>query len=165
MYFRCEDIDTDNQFVMYRLQVRSRQTWQPSTRVLEERSNLHRFSLDLAAKLGVQYDSPFPTRVIYNGGQLPNNIVENKKDSPKEERPELDNDISLNLPERNLTDEDKEGNIGVNEDQLKQSVESDEELLVSHQIETRSKTDNDEPDSKRSPNDEMFLSMLQSSNR
>lgn len=70
LFFRCEDIDTDNEFVVYKLGVRSRQTWQVLTRILEDRARLHQFCIETAEKLHVEYDIGAPRRVLYYGGNL-----------------------------------------------------------------------------------------------
>ncbi|CAJ1961477.1 unnamed protein product [Cylindrotheca closterium] len=69
-FFRCEAIDTDDDFVVYRLETQSTQSWQPAPRVLEHRAQLHRFILDLAIKMEVQYEAPFPIHFIYDGGAM-----------------------------------------------------------------------------------------------
>mmetsp|Transcript_22184 Transcript_22184/g.54868 ORF Transcript_22184/g.54868 Transcript_22184/m.54868 type:complete len:517 (-) Transcript_22184:83-1633(-) len=69
-FLRCEEINTDDEFVLYRLVTRSTQSWQPAPRVLEHRAQLHRFCLDLANKMDVLYESPLPSRVIYTGGEM-----------------------------------------------------------------------------------------------
>ena len=70
VFFRCEEIDTDDDFVTYRLETQSTQSWQPAPRVLEHRAQLHRFCLDLAIKMEVQYEAPFPIHFIYDGGEM-----------------------------------------------------------------------------------------------
>jgi hypothetical protein len=79
VFFRCEEIDTDNEFVMYRLAIRSRQSWQVSTRVLQERARLHQFCIELAAKLEVSFDSAVARRVLYYGGNLVEGHVKDYK--------------------------------------------------------------------------------------
>ena len=70
VFFRCEAIDTDYEVVTYRLMVRSTQTWQPAFRVLEYKAQLNRFLCELSLKMGVNYESPLDTRVLYTGGAL-----------------------------------------------------------------------------------------------
>ena len=68
--FRCEEIDTDNDVVTYRLVVRSTQSWQPAPRVMEQRAQLDRFCSELRVKMGVSYESPMPSRIMYTGGEM-----------------------------------------------------------------------------------------------
>jgi hypothetical protein len=79
LFFRCEEIDSDNEFVAYRLAVRSRQSWQASPRVLQDRARLHQFCVELATKLKVTFDSPNPRRVLYYGGNLVEGAVKDYK--------------------------------------------------------------------------------------
>jgi small-conductance mechanosensitive channel len=81
VFLRCEEIDKDNEFVMYRLAIRSRQSWQVCTRVLQERARLHQFCIELATKLEVSFDSAPARRVLYYGGNLVDgHVKEYKKD-------------------------------------------------------------------------------------
>ena len=70
VFFRCDEIDTDNEFVQYNLVIRSSQSWQPAPRVLEHRSQLNRFCQDLALKMEVSYNAPLPSSVLYSGGKM-----------------------------------------------------------------------------------------------
>ena len=70
VYFRCEEIDTDNEFVLYRLMVRSRHSWQVAPRVLQNRAGLRHFTVQLARKMKVQWESATPRSVTYYGGTL-----------------------------------------------------------------------------------------------
>lgn len=70
VFFRCEEIDTDNMFVNYRLAIRSTQSWQPAPRVLEHRAQLHRFCTELANNMEVDFNAPIPSTVIYQGGEM-----------------------------------------------------------------------------------------------
>jgi small-conductance mechanosensitive channel len=79
VFFRCEEIDSDNEFVTYDFAVRSRQSWQVSPRVLQDRARLHQFCVELAAKLNVKFDSPDPRRVLYYGGSLVEGAVKDYK--------------------------------------------------------------------------------------
>jgi hypothetical protein len=79
VFFRCEEIDTDNEFVVYRLALRSRQSWQVSTRIFQDRARLHQFCTELAKKLDVAFDSPAPRRVLYYGGKLVDGAVKDYK--------------------------------------------------------------------------------------
>jgi len=69
-FFRCEDIDPDKEEVTYRLAVRSRYTWQLSSRVLQYRGELHQFCVELAFKFGINYNTPNPRSIMYYGGSL-----------------------------------------------------------------------------------------------
>jgi hypothetical protein len=69
-FFRCEEIDTDNEFLRYRLAVRSHHTWQLVSRVLMNRAALHQFTVETATKLQVLFVVHDPTRVVYYGGKL-----------------------------------------------------------------------------------------------
>jgi hypothetical protein len=81
VFFRCEEIDVDNEFVMYRLAVRSRYSWQLCARILGDRAKLHQFTISLEKKLGVAFDSPDQRRVLYYGGSLVDGAVQDcKKD-------------------------------------------------------------------------------------
>jgi hypothetical protein len=79
VFFRCEEIDTDNEFVEYRLAVRSRHSWQIASRVLMDRAKLHQFTISLAQKMEVAFDSPQPRRILYYGGSLVEGAVEDYK--------------------------------------------------------------------------------------
>lgn len=56
VFIRCDDIDTGYAFVMYKIAVRSRHTWQASGRVLTDRGRLHQYCAEVATKMGVAYD-------------------------------------------------------------------------------------------------------------
>ncbi len=79
IFFRCEDIDSDDEFVMYRLAVRSRHSWQVAARVLADRGRLHQCCTELSRKLGVNFDSPASRRVFYYGGNLVDGAVKDFK--------------------------------------------------------------------------------------
>jgi len=70
VFFRCDEIDSDNEFVLYNLTIRSAQSWQPATRVMEHRSQLNRFCKDLADKMEVSYNSPITSTIVYSGGEI-----------------------------------------------------------------------------------------------
>jgi hypothetical protein len=70
VFFRCENIDTDSEFVIYKLKVRSRYSWQVAARVLANRSELRKFCITLATKMNVHFDSAAQQRVLYYGGSL-----------------------------------------------------------------------------------------------
>jgi hypothetical protein len=80
-FFRCEEIDTDGEFVVYRLAVKSRLSWQVAPRVFMSRADLRRFTVDLAAKMKVQYDSAAPRRILYYGGALNEGAVTDYKNN------------------------------------------------------------------------------------
>ena len=67
LFFRCVEIDPDWGYVTYRIGVRSTKTWQGSMGILADRAQLHRFCMDLAEQLQVEYDSPIPRRLLYHG--------------------------------------------------------------------------------------------------
>lgn len=77
--FRCEEIDSDDEYVIYRIAVRSRHSWQVAARVLADRGRLHQFCTELAKKLGVNFDSPTARRVFYYGGSLVDGAVKDFK--------------------------------------------------------------------------------------
>ena len=79
IYFRCEQIDSDDEYVVYHLAVRSCHSWQVAARVLADRGRLHRFCVELAKKLGVNFDSPTTRRVFYYGGNLVDGAVKDFK--------------------------------------------------------------------------------------
>jgi hypothetical protein len=77
--FRCEDIDTNNEVVTYKLSVRSSHTWQVSNRVLRHRGELHQFAIALSFKLHINYDKPNKRNIMYYGGSLVNGGVQDYK--------------------------------------------------------------------------------------
>ena len=79
IYFRCEQIDSDDESVVYHLAVRSCHSWQVAVRVLGDRGRLHQFCTELAKKLGVNFDSPTTRRVFYYGGNLVDGAVKDFK--------------------------------------------------------------------------------------
>eukprot|EP00980_Cylindrotheca_fusiformis_P002338 scaffold543_cov119-Cylindrotheca_fusiformis.AAC.5 len=81
IFLRCDDIDSDNEFVMCRLAVRSRHSWQVAARVLADRGRLFQFCIELAKRLEVNFESPNPRSILYYGGTLVNGAVQEfKKD-------------------------------------------------------------------------------------
>lgn len=81
MLFRCEEIDADKEFAMYRLRVRSHYTWQAATRLTTERGLLHQFCIECAKEMEVSFDSPPSQQILYYGGTLVNGVVtKNKRD-------------------------------------------------------------------------------------
>lgn len=79
IYFRCEQIDSDDEFVVYHLAVRSCHSWQVAARVLADRGRLHQFCIELAKTLEVHFDSPTARRVFYYGGNLVDGAVKDFK--------------------------------------------------------------------------------------
>ena len=79
LFFRCEDIDADNEFVNYRLAVRSYHTWQVATRVTTDRGLLHQHCIQLARDMGVSFDSPPAQQIMYYGGKLKNSVAQKNK--------------------------------------------------------------------------------------
>jgi len=79
VYFRCEGINNDDEYVMYDLAVRSRHSWQLATRVLLERGQLHQFCMDVSKEFKVQFDSPTSQLVFYYGGNLVDGAVKDFK--------------------------------------------------------------------------------------
>jgi hypothetical protein len=79
VYFRCEDINSDDEYVLYHLAVRSRHSWQVAARVLSERGRLHQFCTDLSKQMQVNFDSPTSRRVFYYGGKLIDGAVKDFK--------------------------------------------------------------------------------------
>lgn len=79
--FTCEDINSTDEWVLYRLGIRSRHSWQNAVRVMQEKGRLHRYTMELADRLGVKYHVPNPRQVMYYGGNLVDGAVkEYKKD-------------------------------------------------------------------------------------
>jgi hypothetical protein len=95
VYLRCEDINSDDEYVMYHLAVRSRQSWQVAARILSERGRLHQFCMDLAKQLKVNFDSPTSRRVFYYGGTLVDGAVKDFKKDLLMDR----NNISMGGPD------------------------------------------------------------------
>jgi hypothetical protein len=79
VYLMCEDIDPDDEYVMYRIGVRSRLNWQLATRILVDRGRLHQFCVELAKKMEVNFDSPTSRKVLYYGGNLVDGAVKDFK--------------------------------------------------------------------------------------
>lgn len=79
IYFRCEEIDSDEEYAVYHLAVRSCHNWQVAARVLADRGRLHQFCIELAKTLGVNFDSPTARRVFYYGGNLVDGAVKDFK--------------------------------------------------------------------------------------
>jgi len=79
VYLRCEQVDSDDESVMYRLAARSRHNWQVSARIMEDRGRLHQFCVELAKKMKVNFDSPATRRVLYFGGNLVDGAVKDFK--------------------------------------------------------------------------------------
>jgi hypothetical protein len=69
-FFRCEDIDPNNEFVTYRVAIRSRFSWQVSNKVIHFQGEFHRFLVALAYKLRIKYDTPNTRSIMYYGGSL-----------------------------------------------------------------------------------------------
>ena len=95
VYLRCEDINSDDEYVMYHLAVRSRHSWQVAARILSERGRLHHFCTDLAKQLEVNFDSPTSRRVFYYGGNLVDGAVKDFKKNLLMDR----NNISMGGPD------------------------------------------------------------------
>jgi hypothetical protein len=79
LFFRLEDIDSNNEVVTYRLAVRSRYTWQICNRVFQSQAELHKFCIALSFRLGINYDSPNPRTIMYYGGSLVDGGVQDYK--------------------------------------------------------------------------------------
>lgn len=79
VFFRCEDINADDEYVIYRLAVKSRYTWQVAARIMADRGSLHQFCVDLSKRLKVNFDSPTTRRVFYYGGNLVDGAVRDFK--------------------------------------------------------------------------------------
>lgn len=79
VYLRCEQIDSDDESVMYRLAARSRLSWQVAARILADRGRLHQFCVEMAKELKVNFDSPTMRRVLYYGGNLVDGAVKDFK--------------------------------------------------------------------------------------
>lgn len=79
VYLRCEQINSDDEFVMYRLAIRSCHSWQVAARVLADRGRLHQFCVELSKKMKVNFDSPTMRRVLYYGGNLVDGAVNDYK--------------------------------------------------------------------------------------
>lgn len=105
IFLRCDDIDSDNEFVMCRLAVRSRHSWQVAARILADRGRMFQFCSDLAKKLKVNFDSPAPRRVLYYGGNLVSGAVKDfKKDLLMDENNITNGDPSMMFGSaRNIT--------------------------------------------------------------
>lgn len=78
-YFRCEDIDPNNEVVTYRVAVRSRFSWQVSNKVIQMQGEFHRFLVSLAIKLHIKYDAPNKRSIMYYGGSLVNGGIKDYK--------------------------------------------------------------------------------------
>lgn len=96
IFLRCDDIDSDNEFVMCRLAVRSRHSWQVAARILEDRGRLFQFCTELSKEMEVNYDSPPPRRILYYGGNLVSGAVKDfKKDLLMDENNITNGDPSM----------------------------------------------------------------------
>ena len=71
VFFRCEEIDTDDEYVVYKVAVRHRHSWQNSGRTLMDRARLHQFTIALSQRMGIAYDSPAQRRKILYCESLP----------------------------------------------------------------------------------------------
>lgn len=78
-FFRCEDIDPNNEVVSYRVAVRSRFSWQVSNKVIQFQGELHRFLVSLSSKLHIKYDTPNTRSIMYYGGSLVDGGVKDYK--------------------------------------------------------------------------------------
>lgn len=80
-FFGCNDINSDDECVMYDLCVRSRHSWQEAGRVLENRRRLFQYCIELSKETKVNFDSLAPRHVLYYsyGGNLVDGAIKDFK--------------------------------------------------------------------------------------
>jgi small-conductance mechanosensitive channel len=79
VFLRCEDINSDDEYVLYRLGARSRISWQFAARIMADRGRLHQFCVELSKRMQVNFDSPTSRSVLYYGGNLVDGAVKDFK--------------------------------------------------------------------------------------
>jgi hypothetical protein len=82
IFLRCDDVDSDNEFVMCRVAVRSRHSWQVAARILEDRGRMFLFCIELSKKMKVNYETPPPTRILYHGGNFVSGAIKDSNEDP-----------------------------------------------------------------------------------
>ncbi|KAL7571640.1 hypothetical protein ACA910_011176 [Epithemia clementina (nom. ined.)] len=67
-YVRHDEYDADWEKIFIRISVRHRSSWQDAARILQNRGQLHRFVFETGKTMGINFRTPTPGRVIYQGG-------------------------------------------------------------------------------------------------
>jgi hypothetical protein len=133
-FFRCEDIDPNNEAVSYRVAVRSRFSWQVSNKVIQFQGELHRFLVSLACNLHIKYDTPNERSIMYYGGSLVDGAVRDYKARVLNNSNIINNNdfitglgpMGLSLPTRGIHDNmvvDSNGKKPINNEQRLSRIE------------------------------------------
>mmetsp|Transcript_8271 Transcript_8271/g.11966 ORF Transcript_8271/g.11966 Transcript_8271/m.11966 type:complete len:635 (-) Transcript_8271:61-1965(-) len=64
LFFRCNEIDTNINLVVFQMSVKHRRTWQDASLILEHRADILWHCMELGRQLGVNYVSPIPSNKI-----------------------------------------------------------------------------------------------------
>lgn len=151
VFLRCEDINGDDEYVIYRLGARSRLSWQLAARIFADRGRLHQYCVELSKQLGVNFDSPTSRKVLYYGGNLVDGAIKDFKKNLLMDRNNISRgDMGLfgsrmDLPVQRTTSQDLAG-AGARARATPGDLEVDRET-----------------ETPRAPADDLFLSMVQQS--